>query len=244
MGASSKVTTTSSPDSTNSATTTSTPDSTNSETTKTSSPSTTTTRSPSSTTTAITTTTTSPAATQTTTKPTTTTTSPIQQTSSSVPTTSGGSTVGVVVNLTAFASDYKQRLDKVIGQCLANFRELNRTKQHFQQTIDEIQKEAEDLKIDLANATQTFEKRENMLKAQLNAKHNQLLQKEAEIKDLQAKLETCQQRSSCGGGEDDVKQIGQDDDDDDDDDDNDDDDDEEDAENGNVTWYFLRSWLF
>merc|ERR1712142_592589 len=88
--ASSKVTTTSSPDSTNSATTTSTPDSTNSATTKTSSPSTTTTRSPSSTatTTTITTTATSPAAT----------TSPIQQTSSSVPTTSGGSTVGVVVN--------------------------------------------------------------------------------------------------------------------------------------------------
>jgi len=125
------------------------------------------------------------------------------------------------------------------------------------------------LKIDLANATQTFEKRENLLKAQLNAKHNQLLQKEAEIKDLQAKLETCQQRSSCGGGEDDVDQIGQDDDD--DDDDNDDDDDEDydddddddddndddvdedydnddndvdDVENGNGTWDFLRSWLF
>jgi len=107
------------------------------------------------------------------------------------------------------------------------------------------------LKIDLANATQTFEKRENLLKAQLNAKHNQLLQKEAEIKDLQAKLETCQQRSSCGGGEDDVEQIGQDDDDDDDDNDDDDDedyddndDDDDDAENGNGTWDFLRLWLF
>jgi len=116
------------------------------------------------------------------------------------------------------------------------------------------------LNIDLANAIQTLKKRENLLKAQLNAKHNQLLQKEAEIEDLQAKLETCQHRSSCGGGEDDVEQIGQDDDDDDDDDDDnndddddnddnddedyDDDDDDNDAENGNGTWDFLRSWLF
>ena len=89
-----------------------------------------------------------------------------------------GSSVGVIVDLGPFTTEYQQRLDNVIGQCVVNFHELKTVKEKFDAKVDEFQKEVEETKKELTNKTRTFKDKENQLKAQIDAVDKQLTLKD------------------------------------------------------------------
>ena len=78
-------------------------------------------------------------------------------------------------DLSPFITNYNQSLDKVIDQCSANFQNLKRIKEDFVKKMDQFYEEADEMKKELANRTQSFKDKENQLNAQLVTKRQQLL---------------------------------------------------------------------